>query len=273
VLSIGDLELRRIGGRDLLAPFFASYGSPANSDYAPFLDLHAAKHRFLQTHASELTGLGASGVPVAAMLEGRARDWTVQPSLEGAAHFDKIDGLRRAYYALGFALGKPRTDAFEIPAALQKDLEIVRRRPVDCSSPDRFNLWFNSLFQVSRAVAPLLPSAQAAAASDALTDLACAARLPAAQDAWVRLLRAVARRDAPAMAALAERLLDPGLAHSPSQRQYLLMAAMTGNLVLGRHDKARAMWSEHGRDADVDSDLSFRLLRAHAFPKPGAPAP
>ena len=51
VNSIRDIEARRIGGDRSLAPLFLSYGVPANSDYTPYLDLHAAKYRFLHQSA------------------------------------------------------------------------------------------------------------------------------------------------------------------------------------------------------------------------------
>jgi spermidine synthase len=272
VQSLGDLELRRIGGKALLAPLFASYGVPANSDYAPYLDLHAAKYRFMQRHASELTELGGSGVPVTAMLEGRVADWSVPPSLEGAEHFDKIDALRRAYYARGFALRKPHPGEFDIPSGLQKDLEIARQRPVDCVNAERFNLWFHSAFQVSRAITPLLPAGHAMETWSALTDIACTAKLPVAQASWLALLRAVAQRDAATMGPLAERLLQPSLGHSATQRQYLVMAAMTAYLALGEREKAAAVWTRHRADVEKSPDLTFRLLRAHAFQAPSQAA-
>ena len=69
VLSIGDLDARYIGGRTLLEPLFASYGMPANSDYAPLLDLNAARHRFTERSATDLVALLNLDVPLLEMLE------------------------------------------------------------------------------------------------------------------------------------------------------------------------------------------------------------
>ena len=60
VNSIRDIEVRRIGGKRSLAPMFLGYGVPANSDYYPYLDLHAAKYRFLHQSADELTPSSSS---------------------------------------------------------------------------------------------------------------------------------------------------------------------------------------------------------------------
>lgn len=70
VRTIGDIELRRIGGKKIMAPFFATYGVPANSDFHPYLDRHAARHRFMQSSARKLTKFGQEGVPVITILEG-----------------------------------------------------------------------------------------------------------------------------------------------------------------------------------------------------------
>jgi hypothetical protein len=126
---------------------------------------------------------------------------------------------------------------------------------------------------VSRSVTPLLPAAQAAEAWNALTEIGCASKLPAAQASWLALMRAVARRDASAMATLAERLLDPALEHNAPQRQYLVMAAMTGRLAMGEREKAAAVWTRNRKDVEKSTDLTFRLLRAHAFPSPAKPEP
>jgi predicted membrane-bound spermidine synthase len=261
----GDLELRRLGGKDVLAPLFASYGVPANSDYRPYLDLHAAKYRFLQRHAGDLTELGTTLMPLVALLEGRLSDWTDAPSLDGAGYLDKIDGLRRAYYARAIALRQPSRAVGDIPGALQKDLEIARQG-APCSDPARFELWFNALFSITRSVAPVLPAREASEAWNALTQIPCARALAPAQAAWIELLRAVARRDAKAMAALAEKLLDPALEHGATQRQYLVMAAMAGHLATGQRDKAAALWSKHRDAMEQPPPLALRLLYAHAFP-------
>src|SRR5207237_4587035 len=49
VLTAGDLDARYLGSRATLEPLFASYGMPAHSDFAPVLDLNAARHRFTET--------------------------------------------------------------------------------------------------------------------------------------------------------------------------------------------------------------------------------
>src|SRR5205085_3481380 len=48
VMTAGDFDARYVGSRATLEPLFASYAMPANSDYAPVLDLNAARYRFME---------------------------------------------------------------------------------------------------------------------------------------------------------------------------------------------------------------------------------
>ena len=71
--NLADLQIRKVATRATIHPLVQSYPVPANSDYYPYLDLNAARYRFLQQGAGDLAGLNAAGVPVIAMLEGSER--------------------------------------------------------------------------------------------------------------------------------------------------------------------------------------------------------
>jgi spermidine synthase len=266
VFTKGDLEIRRLGSKAVLAPLFASFGVPQNSDYYPYLDLHAARYRFLQRYAGELTEIGSSRVPVVALLEGRHSDWTTPPSLAGGEYFEKIEALSQMLYARDYIFGETNLPSLELPAGLVKDLEIIGTRPAPCRAGDDSEVWFQSRFQIARSALPLLPAVQGAALWDRMAASPCSKRLAEPRSAWLSLLSAVARRDARAMAEPAERLLDPALEHSSEQRTYLVMAAMAGYLASAQRDKAAIVWERHGRSVAQPADHSLRLLFAHTFP-------
>ena len=92
--SIQDVAVRWIGGKRSLAPLFASYGVPANSDFYPYLDLHAARYRFLHQSADELTGLLSYSVPLVAILEGR-KSAIADPKGEGQDYLQALELSRR----------------------------------------------------------------------------------------------------------------------------------------------------------------------------------
>jgi spermidine synthase len=265
VNTLGDIQLRRIGGKKVLAPLFASYEVPGNSDYYPYLDLHAAKFRYLQKYAGEITEIGGTELPLVSMLEGRSQDWNVLPSFAGGDYFEKIDTMRQARYTHDFLLGVPRSGEVSIPARLQKDLEIARLGSADCRVPERLGIWFNSLLQIARHMTPLLSVTQASALWNRVTRPPCTLKLNVEQIAWIELFRAVAGRDGARMAAIAEKLLDGNFVNSNSQQRYLFMVGMAGYLMSGSRDQAAALWNQHPKLADKSADLNLRLLYAHTF--------
>ncbi len=265
VYTLGDMQVRRLGGKNIFAPFFASFDVPANSDYEPYLDLNASKYRFLQKYAGEITELGGTDMPVVAMLEGRTADWISGPSLRGGDYFEKIDTLRNARYSRDFIFGRAERAPEGISASLQKDLEIARLKTTDCADPERIEIWFSSLLQLARTMTPLLPAIDATAMWNRIASPPCQLRLTEGQAAWLELFRAVARRDAATMASVADKLLDARFNHSNAQSRYLLIAGMTGNLVTGDREKAVALWNRSPGIADKTRDFTLRLLYAHAF--------
>ena len=267
VQTVGDLEIRRIGGKKALAPFFASYQVPANSDFHPYLDLHAAKYRFIQQYAGELTAIGTAGVPAISMMEGKSAATSVDPSLEGGEFLEKIELLRRARYARDFFLDDAAPDPLAIPRQFQKDLEITRMRLVDCRDPERFDIWFHSLYSLAQSVNPMLSAREGKTLWNRIGSPSCRISLSEAQNLWIELYRAVAGRDGATMALLAQKLLLLPSDLPTGNRQYLVAAAMTGHLARGERDRAAAVWNANPKEVDGTTDLTLRLLYAHAFDK------
>ncbi|MDA0225843.1 MAG: fused MFS/spermidine synthase, partial [Proteobacteria bacterium] len=65
----GDFDARYLGSRALLEPMLASWAMPTNSDFAPVLDLNAARHRFIERNATAAVDLLNLPVPVLELLE------------------------------------------------------------------------------------------------------------------------------------------------------------------------------------------------------------
>jgi len=262
--SIRDIEIRRIGGKRALAPMFSSYGVPANSDYYPYLDLHAAKYRFLRQSADELTGLLSYSVPVVALLEG-TRGGPADPKSEAQDYLDALELARRAGYARDYLLAGKPPDPVAIPRLFQKDLELVRARLIECRDVERSDIWFHSLYELSRTLNPMLSAADAKAVWDRIERAPCGAQLAPDQRQWIALFRAVGERSAPDMARIAEALLAKTSDLPGGHRRYLMAAGMAGYLAQGKRAEAAALWNRYPADADPTADIGLRLLYAHAF--------
>jgi spermidine synthase len=263
VLSIGDLDARYIGGRALLEPLFASYGMPANSDYAPLLDLNAARHRFTERSATDLVALLNLEVPLLEMLEPARSRRPVNPLFQGAYAFERIENARLAWYARDFLLGPRRPSPDRVPTQLQKDLDLLRVRLIECRDPREFDVWIHSAVRVAALINPHLSPDDAGAVWTRVQASPCYPSLRGPQREWVKLLRAVAARDAARMALVAEGLLATEVGLSTEAREYLLMAAMSGRLASREPGQALRLWREHSARVRASAP-AFRLLRCHA---------
>ena len=268
VQTIGDIEARRLGGRASLLPFFLSYNVPSNSDYRPYLDLHAARYRFLQSGAGELTQLGLKGLPVIPLLEGAPP--TRALSFDGGDYVERIEVARRAAYARDFLLGAFAPEPRGIPAQLQKDLELVRTRALDCIDPQKYDVWVRSLAEVAKLVNSGLPPSEASAVWAAFAAAPCSRMMSASERDLFALFSAVGAHDADGMARYASRVLAGGAEMANTTKQYALASGMAGHLVANRPAEAVALWDRHAKDALRSGfDMNLRLLYAYAHAAAG----
>ncbi|TMH84224.1 MAG: hypothetical protein E6H45_12195, partial [Betaproteobacteria bacterium] len=265
VNSMWDIEVRRVGGKSSLAPMFLSYGVPPNSDYYPYLDLRAAKFRFLRGSAEELTGLLEYSVPVVALLEGRKEGERAESRVDGDEYLEALELTRRARYARDFLLQQTPPEPVAIPRQFQKDLELTRARLIDCRDPERSDIWFHSLYQLARTLNPMLSPDDARTVWERIERGPCSSRVAPDERQWIDLMKAVGSRVAPDMARLAEVLLAKPSDLPADHRQYLMAAGMAGYLAQGKRAEAGALWSRYPKDADMTKDVGLRLLYAHAF--------
>jgi predicted membrane-bound spermidine synthase len=265
LLSAGDFDARYLGTRATLEPLFESYGAPANSDYYPVLDLNAARHRFTERSATGVVGLVSAGVPLLELLEPGFARRPMNPLHKGAYSFQRVENARQAAYARDFLLRAAPPVPEDISTALQKDLEVVKLRLLECRAPRELDVWLHSLLRVAELVNPALPPAQADALWSRIEAAPCVRLLHEFQRRWIRLFQAVGARDAKGMALHAQVLLRDAPNLGPEARAYLLMAAMGGALASGRAEEALAHWNAHAPLLGPDAARpAFRLLRCHA---------
>jgi spermidine synthase len=273
VLTAGDMDARYLGGRAALEPLFASYGVPANSDYQPVLDLNAARHRFMERSAVDLVGLLNLGVPVLEMLDpGRSRR-PVNPLFQGAYAFERVENSRLAWYARDFLASARQPPPDGIAPPLQKDLELMKLRLLECREPRELDVWLNSALRVAKVLNPFLAPDDAGAVWLRIARSPCFGDLRDFQRRWLALFRAVGARDAARMAELGSQLLESDLSMGSDAREYLLMAAMAGYIAERRPAQALELWRSHsGKIPRAAATPAFRLLRCHADPRSCADA-
>jgi spermidine synthase len=263
VLTAGDLDARYLGSRATLEPLFASYGMPANSDYAPVLDLSAARHRFMDRSAADLVALLNADVPLLEMLERERSRRAVNPLFKGAYAFDRIENTRLAWYARDFLLRPRAPEPESVPRELQKDLELLKLRLIECREPRELDLWLHSAMRVAKALNPYLAPDDLAPVWARIMGSPCYAGLTDFQRRWLALFQAVGARNAARMAELAAPLISAEQPLIADAREYLLLVAMTGYVASGNRAKALELWKTYGTGTRA-ARPAFRLLRCQA---------
>ncbi|HZE60471.1 MAG TPA: hypothetical protein VE085_07945 [Burkholderiales bacterium] len=265
VLNAGDLDARYIGSRATLEPLFASYGLPPNSDYFPVLDLNAARERFMDMNAAELAALGSAGVPLLELLEPSRPQRAPNPLFQGAGDFARLEHTRLAWYSRNYLLNPAAIEAPPaVTRALQKDLDLFKLRLLDCREPREHDVWLHSALRIAQTVNPYLAREDALALWSRVESSRCFSGLHDFQRDWIGLFRAVAARDAPQMAERASRLLETQRDTGSEAREYLLLAAMAGDIAAGRREAALKAWQAYGERERKAGTAAFRLLRCHA---------
>jgi spermidine synthase len=271
VLTIGDMDARYLGSRATLEPLFASYGMPANSDYAPVLDLNAARHRFMERSAADVIALLNAEIPLLELVERERSRRPVNPLFRGAYAFDRVENARLAWYARDFLL-RPRAPVPEsVPRELQKDLELVKLRLIECREPRELDVWLHSAIRVAKALNPYLAPDDLAPIWTRIMGAPCFAELAEFQRRWIALFQAVGARSAARMAELAAPLVASEHPMVVDAREYVLLAALAGYVASGEKARALELWAKYGVGTRA-ARPAFRLLRCHADPESCAEA-
>ena len=187
----------------------------------------------------------------------------MNPLYRGAYAFERVEATRLAWYARNFLVGvRPAPEA--VPTQLQKDLELVQVRLLECREPRQLDVWLHSALRVARAVNPYLKPDDAGAVWRAVASTQCFPTLPQFQRRWIELFAAVAARDSARMAGYARELLDTTPELGTDAREYLVLAALSGSVAGGDKPAALELWRAQKTQLRAPAAPAFRLLRCHA---------
>ncbi len=230
IRNLDDLLVHRVGGRATLAPYYGGFGMRANSDFAPVLDLNAARARFRREQVDDMPRLMEAPIPVLALFDRtRARQPDPTRFSEGAhpwlyrAERAKQAELAESYLRTG------RGAVLEaLPPPLAADLTLVRAALVECRLVVGPATVRRALVEVAGLVNAHLVRSSAEGVWKRLVSSGCA-RAPDTAS-WLKLHAAIAGEDAAQIAGAAQALLQDDL--SPDLAPYVVAAHMTG-LLLG----------------------------------------
>ncbi len=267
--GLQDILVRRIGNKRALEPLFESYDVPANSDYYPLLDLYAARSRFMRTTVKDLTNNpNLRLLPALEMLGQEPAD--LKNTEVSFAKFDRSIKIHVANMLYGYILyGRPWK--WDHPEAgltdnVRKYSDVVKRALSEPSRKMPPDEWWDGMFNiVAQSILASSTPNQRAGLWQRAESPPYWSKLSTSQRDFIKLLKAVDRRDAPMMARTARKLLEEMPTARPGLQGYILAAGMLGDLAAGKTQDARLLWKQYGSRLDKgDSEsLLIRLLVAH----------
>jgi predicted membrane-bound spermidine synthase len=225
--SVADVAAHRLIDKEAFGALLDFSGAPANSDYFPFVDQHAVAARFKREQAKHLYEMTNIAIPMP------GPHFLQPPRVTDQARPIAFMPRQQAIFAQRIA-HRFATSTGSAPG-LPDDLAILLERtlaPRDCRSVMQQRIWRSDMVQLMATVLPRVSGAD----TEPMLAYYEARRCPGGNDAdWLALFRAIAVRDMPHQAALAERLLATDV--DAAARSYLTQTALVASFQLGRYER------------------------------------
>ncbi len=260
IRSVADFRSRKLGDNRTLGPMLEAFPAPANSDFYPFVDLHAPRSRYLKENAMELPALSLLPIPFLELLdEGEPHGDTLEPAANSAVIRDRL--VQRAL-DIRRALMSRSLDNLDPASARYLWLIHTGREP--CAAGDAQAAWSDAVRNLSDDTAAYLNSRELEAIWTEILASPCYREIMPDQRAWVDLFAAIARRDASATVRLGTRLLAQPSARSQNDLAYLTAVTAVAYFKLGERREAHSLLeSQRSKLSHAGPfDLALRDLRA-----------
>ena len=268
VRNPADIIYRLFGSKALLQPWLAASPPPANSDFAPYLDSHADRDRFVNDNWLEVFQLGLGAYPLAEML-GMRPPFPTPSCLTINSHFGANEPPTLERLAGSAATEGRISGACPPPRALSAAQLTAGSGIIDaCRNPPLHDQGYAAV-GLAR-ILPLFSPQEGRQILAALQDSACLGGAGAGPTAWPALLAELVERNPQGLGQAAAALLDGGHGATPIRAHYLLAMAMLGHVGAGEAERARELWYTHSPTilAKHPRSLVLEVLRDHAFKPP-----
>jgi spermidine synthase len=231
IKTLKDLEIRRIGSKSVLQALFDATGTPANSDYFPYLSYHAPKSRYLQENGADLTLLHHAPIPVLAILQGQVQTDTSLSSPYPFFSFPASQHL--AQQIANRILSGSLPESNSIPTDFINLLNSMEFELRDCSiqSPDE-ELVRTNLFSLAINTNPYLSVQELDRMWESLANQPCLAKFSSSTKAWLTLHHAIAKRDAAKIVEISTAFMETNTKELNQQEwEYLIANALSASLI------------------------------------------
>jgi predicted membrane-bound spermidine synthase len=254
--SPSDVDSRWRGDSAVVNALMASFEAPANSDYRPYVDTHAARTRFLQSNLQPLFDSSFGSAPLLEIL--------------GAKTPRNAEGGASLGAALASGLAAPVDANVSLPeahASYQDALRASRELLRSCKPGGPVPILIEGAVGTAIAINEL-DRARAMPVWATIREGTCYRSLAPEVRVWVDLFAAVGARDAKAMSELGVRALE--IAPGEFAKAYAVNAAVVGEIARGRPEVGGRLLDAH---APAQDSAFGAILRETTAGRSIAPRP
>jgi spermidine synthase len=264
IRSVADFQSRKIGDNRTLGPALEALPAPPNSDFYPYVDLHAPRSRYLKENAMELPALTLLPIPFLELLdEAGPRGNTLEPSANSVVVRDRL-----VLRALDIRDALKSGSLNNLDPASARYLWLIGTGREGCGAAPAQAAWADAARNLSDDTAAYLSSGELEQLWSTVSSSPCYREVTSEEDAWVDLYAAIAHRDAPAIVRLGTGLLATPSHRSPANLAYLTTVTAAAYVKMGEREQAhgllQAQWPRF--DHAGQFDLALRDLRALTQP-------
>jgi spermidine synthase len=232
---------RRLGSRRELAPLFAQFAAPVNSDFRPLVQLEAPRARYLRESADAVVRLALAPLPIVEMLAGGGGRHLSRPGPHtgGGRYMQQVIALELQQVLVSPRAVISRDETPPLPA-------LVLTVPGALCSAHTARFVLEQLHLTAlNTLAHLGPEPRRALwVEPKWIGCPLSKASPVVRERFA-LYRAIAERDARAMLERARALLGGTPAPQEDWGRYLLLTAVLGAQASGQGAEARRLWDEH----------------------------
>ena len=257
VNSESDLLVRKIIDRDSLVPFLNASLVPANSDYFPYVDLNAGRARYKSSQSRLFVAWMVPPLPIIEMLTGERVHFG---GLTGVSTLMRVEAHQNAMWMLERLVENISPEVLDgdgenVWPHLKYLTELHHSADESCVFEHDPQKFLFSIHDIMSATLAVLDADQGLSLVGAIANSDCILQKDKEMLMWMDLYRAVAQRDAERMSAAAHRMLADEQSTPLKIKDYVLAAAMLGDIVAGRPESAIEAWSSHEETVFADRKL------------------
>lgn len=265
--SMDEIKITRSGSNFIYGVLTDSYDYPANSDYHPFVDLTAVKHRFLGNNVFEVDNIKSYIVPVRKILESDTAFLDIDGSKMPPGVHNIVDFYRAKAIYRQFVLGeKPSEDDEKIYdfADTKLDFEQIATFSEQIST----DMWLVPTANLLNKTLPYLSKSEMIGIWGYIESKTAAINFTGYDSLWRDFFRGLCYYDMELVRATSYKLLpEDGIIADHYLNHILMVALFVSSYKTENHEGLMDIWERY--EVADDPPIMARIAKNLVLPKQG----